>query len=353
MKCILLPRSRWLGLESQESHCRKHKATKESGSRPLHSHTGTPDRLNTEKIHLPWGGVHDCVKLMLLWPPGLVAEEFGGSLNFFTCNLAQSQLGNEFSCGAAQLVPFRICLQRQAVPLIPVDDGQWAAWYQSWVSHVGNHRCKQLFVHGCVGWAQQRRRHGEMCFDIFLVDNYKTRNKTRTPTRQRQRTQQREGGVHSRAARAALCNRPVMGFPCWSLFLFGVKICQQNFVWGVSGEMPSYGSPMLINWCLSEPKQRGSFTPDWLYSLGQVAACSAVAASTLWTCWLGSTGATPKWRSNCAVATYCLCSRCTATKQWVSHIGNRSCKYYHTEIDRVVLLLVALRGAASSMMRLL
>ena len=28
----------------------KHKATKESGSRPLHSHTGTPDRLNTEKI---------------------------------------------------------------------------------------------------------------------------------------------------------------------------------------------------------------------------------------------------------------------------------------------------------------
>ena len=31
----------------------EHKATVESDSRPLHSHTGTPDRWNTERNHLP------------------------------------------------------------------------------------------------------------------------------------------------------------------------------------------------------------------------------------------------------------------------------------------------------------
>ena len=39
------PTAGWLGLKI---HCRKYTATKENGSRPLHSHTGSPDRLNTE-----------------------------------------------------------------------------------------------------------------------------------------------------------------------------------------------------------------------------------------------------------------------------------------------------------------
>ena len=96
---------------------------------------------------------------------------------------------------------------------------------------------------------------------------------------------------------------------------------------GVGGEMPSHGSPMLVNCYLSETDQwwsmdlsarhldASSGSPGLALFVRQVAACSAITASTpLWTYLFGNTGATPKWRTNYAVANFCPCSRCTATK---------------------------------------
>ena len=66
----------------------------------------------------------------------------------------------------------------------------------------------------------------EMCFDIFLVDNYQTRNKTRIPTPDRDKEHNREnrGGGGSSLARSTRCTvrQTSHGFPMLVFFL--VKI---------------------------------------------------------------------------------------------------------------------------------
>ena len=68
-----------------------------------------------------------------------------------------------------------------------------------------------------------------------------------------------------------------MGLPCWLIVTF--QKLTNDGVWAFP---PGILTPV-------------PGLPDWLYSLGQVAACSAITASTpLWTYLFGNTGATPK-----------------------------------------------------------